>query len=854
MSPHSRLRAPTPLDRNTPDRRRRPPPARTSFIGRDEDVAALVALLRSPAAGVVTITGRSGAGKTRLASEVARRIDGEFPGGAVFVDCSSIQDRGFIPGALADALALQVAQGQPPEDALRRSLRYTPSLVLADDLDHVPGGAEVVLDILDGCPASRLLVTATAPLRVPGEHVLRLGPLGLPQALASGHGHQPAVESLLDSPAVALFCDRASAVDVRFRCTPENVGTVVELCRRLDGLPLALELAAARVPALPPEAQLAAFARVTPLDLAPLRATERTGRHRELRAAIEWSHRLLGATEQVLLRRMGEFDGPASLDAIRAICADADWDEPRLLDALTVLVDVHLLEPDFASGGPRYRLLPTVAEFARERLEAAGEVDLVAERHVTWFLALARPAVGLAGDAQAGTLVEYRNDLRRALGRLVTTGDVARALELAADLGPLWHQQGLFGQARRWFDDLLAAVPEDNAPVEVRARALLWGAILAGDQPSGPDVGLVTRERLNAGLALARETGSDPLLVLALWASVRTVFVTRDLAGAAAAAAEGLAAARRIGDSGWESRFLSLVGMAAQQAGDLPTAARLGTEALDAALRTTDRSALIPAGLLLHSIPPEVAPLPAAMPSLEALLALSRSLGDTVSESHFLARLAWRAARRGDLRQAAAWCADGLRAGQRTGAWHGGAFVIVSLALVAEQRHDDEVVARLHGSIERLMPAIQFGLTAASHEVYRDAVETARARCGPGEFDAAVAQGRMLDWDAALAAALDYASCLTASTVPEPVAGVAPGRRGRRSFNGIEQLTPREIDVLRVLARGDTNKQIAAALGLTPKTVMHHSVSIYAKLGVRGRAEATAWAYRNGVLDEVAAG
>jgi predicted ATPase len=211
-------------------RRSKPRPPRTSFIGRENEVASLLGLLRSPGVRLATITGRSGAGKTRLATEVARLLDRELPGGAVFVDCSSIDDPGLVAAAVAGALDLHVVSGQRPEDALRRSLQFEPTLILADDVDHVPEGVEALLDILDDCPGSHLLATAVAPLRARGEHVVRLGALPMPPAATSDP------DALQLAPAVALFCERASAVDVGFRCTVDNAAAVAGLAAQPDGL------------------------------------------------------------------------------------------------------------------------------------------------------------------------------------------------------------------------------------------------------------------------------------------------------------------------------------------------------------------------------------------------------------------------------------------------------------------------------------------------------------------------------------------------------------------------------------------------------------------------------------------
>jgi predicted ATPase/DNA-binding CsgD family transcriptional regulator len=834
------------------DRRRRPRPQRTSFIGREAEIASLLALVRSPDVALVTITGRSGAGKTRLAVEIARRVGADVPGGAVIVDCASIDDPDLLVTAVAGALDLNVVPGRAPGDALRRSLQYEPTLILADDLDHVPGGVEDLLDILDECPGSHVLATATAPLRSRGEHVVRLGTLPLPP----GPADDPDVAQL--SPAVALFCERASAVDAGFRCTRENVPSVARLVERLDGLPLAIELAAARVTTLSPAAQLEMLETGSPLDLTAMGPADADSHRTGLRSAIAWSHRLLDVREQALFRRMGAFEGGCALDAVREVCADRAWGAAGFLDALTTLVDVHLVEPDTRGSEPRYRLVPTVAEYARELLAESGETGWMLERHAGWFIRLARDAASLDGPAQVARLAVARDNLHAVLGRCVAAGDLPRGLELAADLAPLWHRQGFFPRTRVLLDSLLAeaesrADANDVVAVPIRARALLWRALLSADEPVEGDRD-TTGHRLDLGLALARASGDDEVLLFGLSCVIRTLFVTRDMGAAAGAAREGLALARTANDAPWETRFMCWAGMLAQQSGDMETAARLGAESLERARRSRDLDTVVRASVLLQGIPAGTPGLPDAIPTPETLLGICRDIGDVVAEGWMIGRLAWASLAAGDRDGSAVWCVDGLRLGQRTGALSAGGFALANLVVVASGRTADAAIAAvLHGALTTVLPVLRVGLTAGPTAVYLTAVDAARARMGDEDFDAVVAEGTLLPWDAALAAGIEYASDL---------AGRALGRRtgtGQLEVNGQagsspERLTPREIDVLRLLARGDTNKDIAAALGLRPKTVMHHSVSIYGKLGVRGRAEAAAWAVRSGLLDEAVAG
>jgi DNA-binding CsgD family transcriptional regulator len=281
--------------------------------------------------------------------------------------------------------------------------------------------------------------------------------------------------------------------------------------------------------------------------------------------------------------------------------------------------------------------------------------------------------------------------------------------------------------------------------------------------------------------------------------------------------------------------------------GDFETAARLGAEALERATRRGDLTTVVRASVLLRGLPPGTPGVPDAVPARETLLAICREIGDVVAEGRMLGSLAWVALTADDTVTAAGWCVEGLRLGQRAAALSAGGFAVASLVIAAARRGDDGTAARLHGSIASALPMLQIGLTAGPTAVYFGAVDEVRGRLGSEAFDAATAEGSLRSWDAALSAALEYALALAGSPAPRNLVRIEPAS-GDRGFGRAERLTPREVDVLRLLARGDTNKDIALALGLRPKTVMHHSSSIYGKIGVRGRAEATAWAYRHGLM------
>jgi predicted ATPase/DNA-binding CsgD family transcriptional regulator len=715
-------------------------------------------------------------------------------------------------------------------------------LVVTEDADHAHSAVATLAELLNDSPRSRLLATAARPLRIPGEHLLRL------QTLAPPNQGAITVEEIGMAPAVALFCDRASAVDATFRLDSTNAHAIAELCGRLDGLPLALELAAARLPALPPASQLDLLSAGTSLDLRPLANHHRQRRHSELRTSIAWSHRLLGEPERIVFRRMAVFEGPVPLDILRRVCADSAWHESELFDALAKLVDIHLVEPERYGSDLRYRLLPTIADFARERLAEAAEASMVTARHCDVFAAIARDEAERNQLDYEARIAPYAADLHAALQSLVERDDAARGLQLCCDLAPLWRRRGFPPAPRMWFERMQAASTEADVASSLRATGLLWRAVLALEEPGGRAVADL-EDRLTAAVALARESSSQRTLLFALSCVVLTVFHTRDLAGAARAAREGLQLARSTDDDAWLARFACWVAMAAQQVGDFSTATRLGAESLERARRRGDKATVVRVSMMLLALPADTPGLPELVPSLETLLRICREVDDMVGESWVCSRLTFRDLRAGDSAGAATWASEALRIAHRTGALSSGGFAIVGLATMAALAGDDLTAAGLHGSIAPSLQTLAVGLSAGPSSDYQAVMVRVRDRLGAKVFDAIAAESALKPWDDAVAIALDYAQSIAGRSGP-PVRPRA-GAPGKVADDQIAVLTPRELDVLRLLAVGDSNKEIGSALGLTPKTVMHHSVSIYGKLGLRGRAEAAAWAYRNGVAAEV---
>ena len=454
------------------------PTIRTSFVGRERELSEVARLLDQPAVRLVTIVGRSGVGKTRLAIEVGRRMHASWPGGAAFVELGWTDDVGMIPVFVAAALGTVMAPGATAEDAIRARLRRAPTLFVVDEIDRVPGAVDVLLDLLSTSPESRILATGQRPLRHGSENLVRLAPMAVPDGGVIGP------EALSTIGAIALFAERAIAVDPEFDLARTDLRAVAELCRRLDGLPLGIELAATRARIMTPAAQLAALDAHSSLELRSPGWADRPERHRDLRSAIGVSHDLAGERERIVLRRMSVFVAGCTSTMLQAVASEPRWTLADILDALVELVDLGLVEVDPGDGEPRYRLLPTVGDFACEQLDSAGELDRVQRRHDAAFIVAARRTTALAEGPQLRALEQDAADLHAVFSRSVAEHRVADALELAAALAPLWQRRGLFAGPRAAFERALDTVDASRGGDEAHAahaigpathaRALLW--------------------------------------------------------------------------------------------------------------------------------------------------------------------------------------------------------------------------------------------------------------------------------------------------------------------------------------------------------------------------------------------
>jgi predicted ATPase/DNA-binding CsgD family transcriptional regulator len=788
----------------------------TPLVGREHEVAMVADLLRQRGLRLVTLTGPGGVGKTRIALAVASALSPEFAEEARFISFASILDPELVPATVARALGMSDMRGQEPLDQLATALGDRELLLVFDNLEHLLPAASWVADFLQACPNVRVLATSRERLRIGGEQESPVPPLSLPEPLALAPTDQFA-----DSAAVRLFVTRAQAVDPAFALSAENGVAVAEICRRLDGLPLAIELAAARLKVLPPAALLTRLERRLPLLVGGCR--EAPARQQTMRDAIAWSYGLLSPEEQRLFRRLAIFVGGCTLEAAEAISGEADTGiEPkesgdrtnRTLEWVTSLADKSLLHRvENARDEPRFAMLETVREYAQERLVAHGELADLRRRHAEFFVQWAEDIGPRLQSGSRGTWLERleadHDNLRAALAWSQEDPDRQECgLRLAGALLWFWYIHGHLAEGRRWLEDAIARAPEIGAN-RVWARGLYASGRLAWRQG-------------DFSLACARLEAS-----VALW--------------------------RELGDRGELAFALSFLGLAARFQGWQATATRsLQAESVTLFREIGDQWGLAMAlynladNFALWSANDDEADQDAADAMFGESRALFQEVGDAWGEALVLTSLGRLAILAGDYPKAQMHLERGLTILREAGDVWRCAQALSALGLLAEKRGNFGDAARHLGDAADRYRTLghRQGLT----ETFGTLAQLARRL---GEVELA---GR-LDADAVGVQSGAALICMSPSELQaavvrlqacaEPTSALAllsPDQLEEPSL-----LTEREREVLRLIATGRSNADVAKELFISPRTVSTHAAHILAKIGLSSRAELIAFAHGQGL-------
>ena len=652
------------------------PPQLTPFIGREALVAEIRGRLEQPGVRLLTLTGPGGAGKTRLALQVATELVEAYADGVWFVPLAPVTSATLVPATIAGALGIRETAADSIEATLRAYLRPRRLLLVLDNFEHVVDASPLVADLLSQCPDIQVLATSRAPLHLSGEHELPVPSLELPSA---ENGLR--VDDALASEAVRLFVDRARAVQSHFELTEDNVEAVVAICRRLDGLPLAIELAASRVRLLPPKAILARLD--SRLTLLTGGGRDRPERQQTLRGAIAWSHDLLDGSQQTLFRRLGVFAGGWTLDAAEAVVGFGADPPLPVFDGLDALNDSSLIRLQELSDGdeaadPRFVMLQTIHEFATEQLVASGELEQAKENHAAWFLDLAIEAEPqLPGPSAVSWLDRLESDhdnLRAALDWLGTKGDGQRAVTLAAAMWRFWWLRGHITEGRKQLETALAV--DGATAAAARATALDGAGVLAETQGDYDRAEALHRE----ALALSRERDDKTGIARALGNLGVVAFDRGDDDQATVLLEESLALAREIGDQFLVATALNDLGAVAFKRADLEGAERLYQESLSLRRRAGSGSEIARALNNLGSVAIAREALTDACQFFSESLSLYRDAGDRWGAAGALIGLAVANHRQGDSPRAVALLEESLSLFREVGDRRSAALAALNLA------------------------------------------------------------------------------------------------------------------------------------------------------------------------------
>jgi predicted ATPase/serine/threonine protein kinase len=707
------------------------PLPRAKLVGREKEVAGTKALLLRPDVRLVTITGPGGIGKTRLAVEVARGLAKDFPGGIHFIPLSALSDPALIPSAIVQTLKTRDASGQFPLEILKRTLQDSsgePMLLLLDNFEHLIQAAPVLTEMLAAGPHLKMMVTSRAALHLYGEHEFPVPALGVPD-LRSVHP----ITQLATYPAVALFLERAAAAKPDFEFDERNAAAVAEICARLDGLPLAIELAAARIKVLSPSSMRARLASC--LQLLTGGARDLPQRQQTLRATIDWSYGLLSAAEQKLFRRLSAFVGGCTLEGVEAVCDTKRDLELDLLEGMESMVDKSLMQHiEQANNDSRFVMLETIREYTREKLKESGEEAATKRAHAAYCLVLAEEEATEQSARDGSEWVERfaldHDNFRAALEWLTETGEAEWGLRLGAALFHFWESREYLAEGRDRLGKLLS-MPAAAAPTKVRARALFSAGVLASEQGDYA----VADVLMNESLDIARQLGDKPVTAVCLNALAVTARDRGDAATAHPLFEESLALWRELEDQKAVARSLSNLANVVELEGDYHRARALYAECLSIFEGLGDRAGVAWALNYQADMAREEGDSAGARGLYEKALVIFREIGERWGMAGTLADQGSLAREQRDFATARALYQESLRIFQELGHKRGIARLLECFACLAASQFEPKRSLRLAGTAAALRqkigaprpPAEQAKLESILDSARQELSETSRA-------------------------------------------------------------------------------------------------------------------------------
>lgn len=795
----------------------------TALVGRDRELEEVRGMLLEPDTHLVTITGPAGVGKTRFALALTHYLRAEYQHGAAFVSLLASSGPELVLPNIARAFNIRDEGERSLDERLSAYLRHRQMLVVLDNFEQVVDAAPVVTELLAGCPALKVLVTSSVLLRVQGEREYALLPLPFPQP-----DELPTLEELSRMESVALFVQRARVVRPDFTLNESNAAAVAEICHKLDGLPLAIELAAARSKVLSPAALLSR------LDdrFQVLVSTSRDvpARQQTMRNAIAWGYNLLEADEQALLRRLSVFNGGWTLQAAEVVCRLNAVD---ILDGLSSLADKSLVrQREQEDGELRFSMLETIREYALEKLAESGQLDDAHRAHALYFSNLSRLAVeeltGTHGPEWLNLLEQDHDNLRSAMRWVIDWQEGELGLGLAEGLWRFWDVRGHMSEGRRWLTKLVALRGADTPTVD-RSRSLFGLGRFAYQQADFPAAQAYFEESYAVGL----HCGDLSAIAGALMQRGRIFLITGDHAAARTLYEEGLLLRRKAGEPWGIAMALLIRGRLDAEQGDIEDARPFVEESL-ASFRAIGYHVGVASALShLGNLALYEGRLDDARLRYEEGLAIQREIGDREGAGLSLMNLARVACNGGDQQRASELLSESMVIFEDLGSSvHVAACLEVFAEAAAREAHF-ELALQMAATAVTWRTIKSAPIPPVAESQFERLMSTLRQQLGN--------EGYVRSWELGRTMPLDRAIAVVVAGLPA-FTGDSP------DLAGDQGLTRRELEILQLVADGLSNQEIAARLYISPRTTTTHISNILRKLCVSSRTAAVATARRSGLL------